>query len=649
MPEGWEALLRQPETTGTKATEITDSASLGFTMDAWGIYTGIRDQAYQDVNSLIDLHAQESTFVSQQFRYNVPDCHGGDLPVCLQTLMVVIRRLADDSDKVEIWHVYIESYSNAVQQYNWQHTCHSCRLFSRCCHDSQIPRDVSFEEMQVIQAVLSTSQASWANNQLSKDVAESSLPQDQPLPQLLRRFVNNNAENTDVFKMYDDVLITTLQGSMQAAQQQSRSFSLTIKGRDLPMLDNLLAPCLKKAGAHESVQEMWRQSQGGSLEEPFSLECQNVQQTRLTDDSPAAGCNKSSSVFISSQHSWVLLFPRQDVIDCIYIGGSVDARHSECEVYPSLPDGEDDHLPSRQVSENESQRLPQEGSIVRTSIPQEDGRFAQVHYIVEWSDYSRQDNKVIMDIVRYADATAFLRIPITHPLAMESASDFHLKSLDFEAMELGTSMLALGTGMGAIADGWSKLANVIGPHSSETIKRYICLGFSKYEHSVRALAAHGIPQYRFVEVVDALINIAKAQVPDVEDLRAAMLVLEVSDDVTWTGNSVMYTSDDGYHSWFYFYKFHDTATDKFDIVFGTLRADFRLSPDILAIEKKKVGWLGIGHEESVELRNIPHDVTPDDAALLNKYFEVVAYRALRLAMNMTVPEYPSINPVCDHP
>ncbi|KAG0247748.1 hypothetical protein DFQ27_001626, partial [Actinomortierella ambigua] len=199
-----------------------------------------------------------------------------------------------------------------------------------------------------------------------------------------------------------------------------------------------------------------------------------------------------------------------------------------------------------------------------------------------------------MDITRYADAAAFLRIPVARPLALESSSDFHLTSLDLNSTELGASMLALGTGLGAIGDGWSKFANAIGPHSSET-------------HVVRALAAQGVPKDRFVEVVDALIEIAKPQVPDVEDLRKAMIVLEYSDDVTWTGNAVSYTSSDGYTRFFYFYKHLDAATDKINIVFGNLKADFTLAPDVLSIEKKKVGWFGFKHEESVELRNLPHD------------------------------------------
>ncbi|KAF9163997.1 hypothetical protein DFQ26_001910 [Actinomortierella ambigua] len=649
MPQGWQALVQQPQTTGTTAIETVDPTNLNQVMDSWGIDVSIRDEAYQNVRTLIDLHAQESTFVSQRFNYNVPGCRGGALPVCLQTLMVVTRRLAEDSEEVEIWHVYIESFSNAVQQYNWQHYCHSCRLISRCCHDNQIPRDLSFEETQVIQAVLSTSQASWATDHLPTEVAISSSPQGPPLPDLLRRFFNNAAENTDVFKKYDDVLLATLQGSMQAAQQQTRSFSLTIKERDLPMLENLLSPCLKKASVHDSVQKMWKQAQRGSFDKPFSLECQNIQQARLIDDQPAPGCNKSSTFTVHTQHSWVLLSPRHDAIDCVFIGGSVDARHSECEIYPSFPGGDDVHLSSPHCLGGKSPSLPPEGSIVRLSIPQEDGRFTHVRFAAEWSNYSQQDNKAIMDIIRYADAAAFLRIPVARPLALESSSDFHLTSLDLNSTELGASMLALGTGLGAIGEGWSKFANAIGPHSSETVKRHICLGFQKYEHVVRALAAQGVPKDRFVEVVDALIEIAKPQVPDVEDLRKAMIVLEYSDDVTWTGNAVSYTSSDGYTRFFYFYKHLDAATDKINIVFGNLKADFTLAPDVLSIEKKKVGWFGFKHEESVELRNLPHDVTPGDAALLNKYFEVVAYRMLRLALNMTLPEYPSMNAVCDHP
>ncbi|KAG0248182.1 hypothetical protein DFQ27_001107, partial [Actinomortierella ambigua] len=81
MPQGWQALVQQPQTTGTTAIETVDPTNLNQVMDSWGIDVSIRDEAYQNVRTLIDLHAQESTFVSQRFNYNVPGCRGGALPV----------------------------------------------------------------------------------------------------------------------------------------------------------------------------------------------------------------------------------------------------------------------------------------------------------------------------------------------------------------------------------------------------------------------------------------------------------------------------------------------------------------------------------------------------------------------------------------
>lgn len=351
MPEGWQHLVHLPDTSGSTNVQNINVQDLNPALDAWGLPDSIRGQAHNDVLSLIDLHASESTFVSQNFLYNVPGCNGGELPVCLHTLMVVVRRqpVADSLNAVNIWHVFMASNANAIQQFNYGETCHSCSLFFECCHDTQDPRDFEFGEMDAIQAVLSTSQATWAYDHLPTDLAvlfsdrhfptrqsisSLSLTQDLLLPELLRRFVDNDVENKDVFRHYDDALLSTLQGSMHSTQKRTRSFSLSLKEQDLTIIDNLLTSCLQEAGVDMSVQQLWQHAQGGSLDKPFSLECQHIQQKRIIDSEPVGTCNKSATDYIDTQQSWVLLSPRKDTIDCIYMETTTEANHFECERYP---------------------------------------------------------------------------------------------------------------------------------------------------------------------------------------------------------------------------------------------------------------------------------------------------------------------------
>ncbi|KAG0285027.1 hypothetical protein BGZ98_005688 [Dissophora globulifera] len=251
-----------------------------------------------------------------------------------------------------------------------------------------------------------------------------------------------------------------------------------------------------------------------------------------------------------------------------------------------------------------------------------------------------------MDIARYAAALAFLRITVPHPNEPHNSLISSLVPFEINIAAVGESMIAIGEGMSAIGEGWSKLSNAIGPHYSENVRQVVCLGFKRYEHTIKAIAAHGIPQYRFEDAVNALIKIARVKNKDVEELREVMLILEFSDDVTWKGQTVSYTSDDGFHRFFHFYKYLNQTTNAVDIAFGSLAADFSIASDTMIIEKKEVGWLGLNHEETTEYRDVPHTLTYNDTVLLNTYFEVVAYRQIAAVLNMPVPEYPSTGGVC---
>ncbi|KAF9347505.1 hypothetical protein BGX26_001003, partial [Mortierella sp. AD094] len=650
IPEGWWNFMRTPDAWGSSNFNVIVTKDLDRAMDEWGLDPRIREQVYQDVRTLIGLHAQEAIFVSQEFRYNVPDCTPGEMPVCMTTVVVAVRRLftstEDDSDLVELRYIYINAFSNAIQQFQTVpgEDCHRC-WFHWCCHPTtrQVPIPLSAEQSNDIQAVLSTKSMWWANENMPTETGVSVLSQGLPLSVQLHQFVNNNVENEDVFKEYDNVLLDTLQGSMQSTQQRTKRLGLSIKEQNLPMVGNLISACLKKANIEQSLQEMWRQAQQDSPGMPFSLECQNVKQQRIIDDPPSFGCNKSAVVTINTQHSWILLSPQSDSIECIFIGSDLTIDHLECEMVPEIPEGSiSKHLPNSNCHHSMDLELPEEGSLARLSIPNEDGRFTSVQYLAQWSAYPAKFNKAIMDIIRYTAALAFVRGSPPHPNEPHKLLVNNLTPFEINITAIGESMLAIGNGMSAIGEGWSKISNAIGPHSSESVRKVICLGFNRYEHTVKALAAHGIPQHRFEDVVDSLIKITRVKNEDVEELRELMLILELSDEMTWRGQTVSYTSGDGFHRFFHFYKHFNQTTNAVDIVFGSLTADFTIAPDTMIIDKKKVGWFGFNDKQTIEYRDVPHTLTYNDTILLNTYFEVVAYRQMAGVLNQPVPEYPSL-------
>ncbi|KAF9080200.1 hypothetical protein BGX23_002511 [Mortierella sp. AD031] len=635
LPSDWRRLVHLPQTAGTSSIQVIDPQNLSQALDSWDLHSSIRDYIHRDIELLISFHAEEVVYTSVKFRYYIPGCHGGDIPVCMQALFVVVRRLdlADELSTVEIRHIYADTFSSAIQQVVVGESCHHC-WFRMCCHATYKPRGFHNDENTAIEAVISTHLSWWANGDIPTIDGLSLSAQALSLQEQVRQFVNNDVENEDVFKSYDDVLPKTVQDSALTTRPNTRSFSLSIREQDLPVIDNFVSSCLRRANVNETVQEMWHRTRDGQTDKPLSLECQSIKQVQSIQDTPTEGCNKTSVVKVDTQYSWIQLSPRPGLLECFFIGSEMSSSHSEC-IDPAVdPEVTPDPV--------------QEGSIVRLSEPQAEGYYFPVHYMVQWLAYSPQVNKAVMDMLRVASAAAYLRILVSRPepRVFTPASFSALFDNPVPGKDAGNPMVEIGKGIGAIGDGWSKFANAVHHSVSETVTRQICLGFERYEHTVRALSARGIDQDRISELVDALIELAHVQVPDIDELKKMMVILEFSPNITWTGEHVMHTSNDGFHRVFYFYKHVNEVSQKVDIVFGTLASTFTIAPDVLTVHRRKSSWAGLSRSDMVFYRNVPHEMSASDIMLLNLYFEVVAYRKLAVALGQPIPHFPSLQPVC---
>ncbi|KAG0041412.1 hypothetical protein BGZ83_001835, partial [Gryganskiella cystojenkinii] len=710
LPGGWEGLVQPPNTGGTRGIDLVrpETDHLEETLLRWSMDERIQSQALADLDLLVKTHAQQAVYVSQRFSYNVPgSCHGGERPVCMFTLIVVARAVIPDEDQaigefedqapyaVEVHHLYVQSSSSTIQQTFSQEECHRCWL-RKCCHWRTYSRDMSLEELNKVQATLSTHQAWWGYNNIpssnsidvfggidhTTDPSRKTLSLSLTTPSLqdmLREFVQNPIENQDVFKVYDQGLLAAIQRSIRSSQQQTRNMRLSLKEKDLMMfLNSVLNPCLNKAGMDETGEELWhwiydsrRPGDDETDSVALSFECESLSQAREQEDPPSKGCGQSSIVDLRSNYVWVVVSTPRTVnggssFDAVYSSSTVHTSYLDCEPLPEDP--ETDKPSRRRFASTRSHCVdnnydnddhefgsgPQEGSIVRLSELHPDGSFAPVHYLVLWSQYPVAVNKAALDMVRYASAASFLKIPMPNPgssafsTSLSTLSSFerlHQLSEDGDKADSVTTALAsLNSGAATVKAVWDAAKSVFGRTVSESVQRKICLGFAKYEHEVTAMSLT-FKQQDMPEAVDAIMTAAK--MPKTDELRAALLLFKFSDNFTWTGEMAEYTSTDGRHHFFFMYKYLNEETDKVMVAFGVLQSDFVLAPDVLVVTRKESRFGGMSKSEEVIFRNVPHVLTPEDIALLTIYFEVVAYRKLALVTHSPVPEFPDMKGLCD--
>ncbi|KAF9541884.1 hypothetical protein EC957_002589 [Mortierella hygrophila] len=321
-PDGWERFTRAPGSSGSSSIEMVTADNLRSVMQSWGLDGGVLDQAYDRVNMAIELAVSETAYFAQGFSYNWKPCQGGgDHPACLATLMVVVKvpdAIGDDGAwKAEVGHIYISTAAETLQQWVPWHKCHNC-WFKRCCHDGADPRNLNSGELEAVKAVMSTFQADWALNHLPNTAAEMSFVRtdvslssaldatSSPLwpgrfDNLLRLFLRNPVENSDVSKTYQGGLLAAIQNATLSHRQGFHSMELTVHEQGVvPMLDNMLSTCVSNAGIKESIEEWWRRAYVKVQTEPISLECAFAGQKKVSVVPARTGCITSTDVSVDT-------------------------------------------------------------------------------------------------------------------------------------------------------------------------------------------------------------------------------------------------------------------------------------------------------------------------------------------------------------
>ncbi|KAI8349259.1 hypothetical protein B0O80DRAFT_460064, partial [Mortierella sp. GBAus27b] len=398
LPQGWEKLTRAPTTDGTFAVETVDSQSLDKAIQNWKLDESLLNQVKKDIRTLIEVAAEEAVYVAQHFTYALPRCDAGERPACLTTLLAVVRaKVADDDtlQSAEVAHMFIHSGASTIAQTRQYRTCHDCWLVLTCCSDHTEVRGLMPEEIQTVNKVLSTNQATWARTN-----------------GLLRQFVQNKHENRDVFKKQESRLLAALQDDMRLHHQNITKTSVSVNDQGaVPLLENMVANCFQKA-VGEPIVEWLKRVRGKNPDQTISLECSVSSQRKEVIDPPMNGCRSTIEVTSMTLFSWVILSPQSTLIDALTIQSALNVSHTECEPLPPSDDRDNADDCVEGIDFASPEREVFEGAIVRWSIMQPDGSFNPVHYKRNWREYSGYVNKAMLDILRYSAAAAYLGITI---------------------------------------------------------------------------------------------------------------------------------------------------------------------------------------------------------------------------------------------
>ncbi|KAF9181849.1 hypothetical protein BGZ50_005261 [Haplosporangium sp. Z 11] len=527
------------------------------------------------------------------------------------------------------------------------------------------PRELSLEEILVIKKVMSTHQSGWARenipvirrqifssvvtqltrvNQTTQIEPTSVVLSSFSLEKVLRLFLGNTVENEDVFKSHDEGVLDAFRNATQTQHQTVRKLKMSVRERDVPdVLESLLAGCFQRGGIEESVQDWWKRIHKDHRDSPVSVDCEFANQHKVPVDSPVSGCSTSANVTTTSSYFMVVLAPRGLLIDCLFIGNNLDATFSECEPLGDDP-SESCMGRSRVVTRDDNDES--EGTMIRWATLEPNGLFRHVHYLAQWPLYPWYINKVILDYMRFLTVSAYLGIPI--PRAESWSVHQHPKCDSAGAPRVKVvipSILAIMEPIKLFAQTWESVAKAIGTSISEDIRVKVCLGFESVKYTARSLVGLGISAKNLPHLIEETMSLA--QLPDRDDLKAIMVGIKYSTNITWVTESMTYSASSGEHYFLSLAKYGDAKKKTADVAYSMLKSEFSLAPDMLIVHRKESHLGGLFKKERTLIEYIPHTLTLNDTLILQMFWEMLAFHNLAIAAGVPPQPYPDLSGLCD--
>ncbi|KAF8967212.1 hypothetical protein BGZ46_000220 [Entomortierella lignicola] len=656
VPDNWQRLMHSPITNGSSNVEMIISSDLKSTITSWGLADDMRDKAHRDINALIKLAVGKSVYLAKGFSYNWSNCLDVPHPACLSTLFVVVKvpyMFGDYVWKVELAHIYIASAAETIEQYTYSHTCHRC-MFKTCCHDSKDPRSLDSQELQDVLGVMSTSQSDWALDHIPQQTDLHARPElsrsssDVLWPNggfdaLLRTIIENITENRDVYKTHKGGLLKAIQNATLSHNQDSNNMQLTVNEKDIiPMLEDMLSRCFRKAGIQKSIEGWWRHAYAKNRNDPISIECEFASQRTESIMPPSAGCTTSTNVTLDTSYSWLLVAPRNGRLDVLYLESNLEVTFRDCE-----PNGNQDQTDNNAtVHDNRAS-----GSMVRWGYVDSNGSFGSIKYLAEWKFYSSYVNKALLDFLRFASAASYLKVPPhvyfkTSTLVLPQQQDPQPRDdTDMVPLVMSPSFTAIMESIKLFAETWDKVAKAIGSSTTTTIKRRVCLGFDALDYNATSSVMQRVDVRKMPLLVEDVVDIE--DLPKRNDIKRLMSGIKYSTNFTWIAESMTFTSPNGRQSYMFFAKYGDATTGMADVVYSMVKSSFVLAPDMLIVHRQKTGPLGLSRSDETSIEYVPHTLTLNDTLILEMFWEMIAFHQLAISLGAEPPKYPDLSGLCD--
>jgi hypothetical protein len=200
-----------------------------------------------------------------------------------------------------------------------------------------------------------------------------------------------------------------------------------------------------------------------------------------------------------------------------------------------------------------------------------------------------------------------------------------------------SSLTSLSVAVNAFLVAAKALIGFFGTTKTVSFQRVIALGIDTYSKQSQVLKLEKIALDQAPQLAKGIANVYNFTA-DMEDV---MLGLEyVQDDYKWVASSVVFSpsNDDQYRA-LSVYKFVDRNESLVTFIVVDVQSSLTLTPDLLVIHTHYSSLGGLFQDDKYQFKQIPHDVSVDDAQKLIDFLKLAMMQALSMVLPTTLSLY----------
>ncbi|KAG0207654.1 hypothetical protein BGX28_001172 [Mortierella sp. GBA30] len=195
------------------------------------------------------------------------------------------------------------------------------------------------------------------------------------------------------------------------------------------------------------------------------------------------------------------------------------------------------------------------------------------------------------------------------------------------------------------AESWEKQAKVLASSVSSTVQRKVCLGFDAVSYKADSFVMTDVPKSK---IMAALRRIMKANgLPNDRNINNVALGIQYSTNFSWVGSDFFYKDSNGNQAFLFLAKHGNQKKKTVDVVYSRVRSDFLLAQDMFVVREHKSYLWGLWKSDKTYINHIPHTMTLNDEMILEKFFQMIAFKQMAIATRVRAPKMPDLSFLCD--